>query len=445
MNIGRRLRAAVATAVAVPAGLALTGGPASAVVSSADTTAGATTLAQVRSVIGADTGTAATLTGKGVGVALIDTGVASVPGLPAAQIVNGPTATGAVDVSQMIAALDWVVQHRNDDPANPIRVLNLSYGSGGSGQSWTDPLQFAVERAWKAGIVVVAAAGNNGNAAGTLTNPATDDWVLAVGATATNGTTATGDDTLATFTNLASTTTAGVAGQVDLLAPGTSIASLRVPGSNVDNLYPSARVGETLFKGSGTSQATAVVSAAAALLLQAKPAATPNQVKDWLIKGATALGTGTAKTLGLAELNVNGALARTGTTVTPPALQASSGAGSLQGSRGTSYLTLDGVKLTGERTVWGPFSSIQWAAATSWSGGLWLGYRLAGDGWTGTSWASKTWAAGTWSAAPWAGSAATGWSDPAWSGRTWSGRTWSAGTWSGRTWSSDGWSATAWS
>ncbi|MEV4140999.1 S8 family serine peptidase [Dactylosporangium sp. NPDC049742] len=498
MNIAKRLRAAAAGALLAPAAVALAAGQAHAVVKAADTAASATTLAQVRSAIGADTGTAATLTGKGVGVALIDTGVASVSGLPAAQIVNGPdlsfesqaanlryldtyghgthmagiivgndtatgtkgiapgvkltslkigTSTGAVDVSQMIAAIDWVVAHRNDDAANPIKVLNLSYGSGGSGQSWTDPLQFAVEKAWQAGIVVVAAAGNNGNAAGTLTNPAVDDWVLAVGATATNGTTATADDTLATFTNLASTTTAGVAGQVDLLAPGTSIASLRVPGSNVDNLYPSARVGETLFKGSGTSQATAVVTAAAALVLQAKPAATPNQVKDWLVKGATPLGTGTAKTLGLATLNVNGALARTGTTVATPSLSWSSGTGSIQGSRGTSSLTLDGVKLTGERTIWGSFNGALWAKSTtpSWSGGSWRGYQIAGNDWTGTSWASRTWAPATWAAAPWAGSAATGWSDPAWSGRTWSGRTWSAGTWSGRTWSSDGWAGGTWS
>ncbi|GAB3846496.1 S8 family serine peptidase [Dactylosporangium cerinum] len=121
----------------------------------------------------------------------------------------------------------------------------------------------AVEKAWQAGIVVVAAVGNNGNSTTKLTNPAMDEWILAVGATATNGTAATTDDTLATFTNLA------VGGnQVDLLAPGTSIASLRDPGSNIDNTYASARVGTTLFKGSGTSQATAVVSAAAALVLQ---------------------------------------------------------------------------------------------------------------------------------------------------------------------------------
>ncbi|MEV0569933.1 S8 family serine peptidase, partial [Dactylosporangium sp. NPDC050588] len=153
-----------------------------------------TTLATVRSAINASTGAAAGLTGAGVGVALIDTGVAPVAGLPASQIVNGPdlsfesqdpdlryldtyghgthmagiivgndpttgtvglapkakltsikvgTANGAVDVSQMIAAIDWVVAHRNDDPANPIRVINLSYGTGGTPNSWSDPVQYA--------------------------------------------------------------------------------------------------------------------------------------------------------------------------------------------------------------------------------------------------------------------------------------------------------------
>ena len=173
-----------------------------------------TTLADVRTIIGASSGAAAKLTGAGVGIALIDTGVAPVPGLPATQIVNGPdlsfesqspdlryhdtyghgthmagimvgndaptgnvgiapeakltsikvgTSNGAVDVSQIIAAIDWVVKHRNDDPANPIRVINLSYGAGGIPALLDRPAAFAsVEQAWKAGIVVVAAAGNTG-------------------------------------------------------------------------------------------------------------------------------------------------------------------------------------------------------------------------------------------------------------------------------------------
>ena len=82
---------------------------------------------------------------------------------PDARIVNVKvgTADGGVDVSQVIAAIDWVVQHKDDNGMH-IRVLNLSYGTNSSQDSLSDPLSYAAEQAWKAGIVVVAAAGNSG-------------------------------------------------------------------------------------------------------------------------------------------------------------------------------------------------------------------------------------------------------------------------------------------
>src|SRR3954468_23851782 len=235
------------------------------------TPSGGTSLRDVRTIVGADVGAAASLTGAGVGVALVDTGVAGVPGLPGAQIVNGPdlsfesqsaslryldtyghgthmagiivgndtatgtkgiaprakltsikvgTANGAVDVSQMIAAIDWVVAHRNDSPANPIRVINLSYGTGGMPDYWTDPVQFAVEQAWKAGIVVVAAVGNSG---GQMSDPATDQFVLNAGSAATQGTLSPADDTISAFTSL--TYSGGANRRTDVLAPGEAIVS----------------------------------------------------------------------------------------------------------------------------------------------------------------------------------------------------------------------------
>ena len=353
------------------------------------------------------------------------------------------TANGTVDVTQVIAAVDWVVAHRNDDPANPIKVINLSYGSGGTPATWNDPLGFAVEKAWQSGILVVAAAGNDGNGAGTMANPASDDWILSVGAAATNGTVATSDDALTTFTNLPAS-----GKQINVLAPGVSILSLRDPGSSIDVANPSARVGDTLFRGSGTSQAAAVTSAAAALLLQARPSATPDQVKDWLVKSATYLPNGSAATLGLKEINVNAALARSSTAVQAQAWTRSSGAGTLDNARGSSRVMFDNAPLAGQRSVWGALPTATWAAKATagadWSGGLWMGYRLAGDGWTGTSWAGRTWAAATWSnSAPWA-SAATSWTDPAWTGRSWTGRSWTAGSWTSRSWSSDDWSSAYW-
>jgi serine protease AprX len=450
-----------------------------------------TSLDVVRSSIGADTGAAAALTGKGVGIALIDTGVTPVPGLPAGRIVNGPdlsfesqdpdlryldayghgthlagimiaddpatgthgvapgatvtsvkagTANGAVDVSQVIAAIDWVVKNRNHDPANPIRVLNLAYGTGGNPGFYSDPVQFAVEKAWQAGIVVVASAGNQGPAAGKLMNPATDPWIISVGAATTGGTPTVTDDVIAPFTNT------DASRPLDVLAPGDSIRSLRVPGSMIDTYYPQARNGTALFQGSGTSQAAAVVSAAVALLLEAKPELTPDQVKYLIKSSATYLTTDAQRNGGGFELNVNAALAeRLRKSISQPPKR-SSGSGLLEDARGTSHIVDNGVALTGEATVFGPWNSSTWAARaanqTSWSGGTWMGYGIAGSGWTGYSWASKTWGAATWTARPW-GSSGT-WVDPAWAGRGWSGRFWAGGTWSARFWASDDWHTAGW-
>ena len=82
---------------------------------------------------------------------------------PDARIVSVKVgvADGGVDVSQVIAAIDWVIQHRNDDGLN-IRVINLSYGTNSTQDYTVDPLAYAAEQAWKNGIVVVAAGGNYG-------------------------------------------------------------------------------------------------------------------------------------------------------------------------------------------------------------------------------------------------------------------------------------------
>jgi len=354
------------------------------------------------------------------------TGIA--PGVKLTSIKVG-TSNGTVDVSQVIAAVDWVVEHRNDDTANPIKVINLSYGSGGTPQNWNDSLSYAVEKAWRSGIVVVAAAGNDGNAFGSQANPAMNEWILSVGSAATKNTPAVSDDELTAFTNLP----ANGGKQVDVLAPGVSILSLRDSGSYIDTQFPTARVGDTLFRGSGTSQSAAITSAAVALIMQSKPTATPDQVKDWLRQSATYIPNGYAGTMGLKEINVNGALARSGTAVKAQNYSKSTGTATLDSARGSSRVMFDKVPLTGERAVWGPLNMANWAAKAntgdSWVGGKWMGYQVAGEDWTGTSFASKTWASSAWSnSKPWTG-ASTTWTDSGWSARTWAARTWASDDW----------------
>jgi serine protease AprX len=443
----------------------------------------------VAQTIGATGPAAAGLTGKGVGIALIDTGVVPVPGLPAAQVVNGPdlsfesqapalryldtyghgthlagimvgndpaaglkgiapgakltsikvgTASGAADVSQVIAALDWTVQHRDDDPKNPIRVVCLAYGTDANANASNDPLLFAVENANKAGILVVVAGGNNGTALGRLNSPSLDQFVMTVGSAATNGTATQADDKLSTFTSI------DKRAMLDVVAPGESIVSLRNPGSYIDATYPAARVGDSLFRGSGSSQATAVVSAAAALVLEKAPKTSPQVLKEWLLTTATRL-PGTAATYTGGEINIANAL-KAKAPRDPAKSGGSTGLGTLQAARG-SITVVDGTApLKGEASVYGNYKASDWVTATkkgtAWKGGLWMGYRVAGDGWTGTSWASKTWGEATWTGKNWNQQA---WADSTWSGRYWSGRYWSAGTWSGRYWSSSTWEGKSWS
>lgn len=431
------------------------------------------------------------ITGRGVGVALIDSGIAPVEGLDdPGKVINGPdlsfesqapnlrhldtfghgthmagiilgrdpavrpghesdpanfvgvapdahlinlkvaSADGATDVSQVIAAIDWVVTHR-DDPGLNIRVLNLSFGTDSTQDARLDPLSHAVEAAWRKGIVVVVAVGNDGPSADRVSMPAANPYVIAVGASDPMGTTSRTDDTVASFS-----TRGNASRHADLVAPGTSVVSLRDPGSYIDVHYPTGLVpGDgtgRFFRGSGSSQSTAVVSGAAALLLQQRPDLTPDEVKRLLTSTADRMPDADPVGSGAGQLNVR----RAALTATPEYVQdhpASLGTGSLELSRGTSHVAdpETGIELTGERDIMGQaWDAGAWSTAAAqgcaWDGGTWNGRTWSGDGWAGTSWAGRTWSGRTWS------------------GRTWSGRTWSSRTWSGRTWSGRTWSASTW-
>jgi serine protease AprX len=455
---------------------------------------GQTDVDQVAAVIGANRMYQRGFDGRGIGVALVDTGVAPVKGLTSGNVVNGPdlsfesqsenryldtfghgthmagiiagndprtllgdrfqgiapgarltsvkvaTADGAVDVSQVVAAVDWVVQHRNDDPRNPIRVLNLSYGTDGVQDYRLDPLTHAVENAWRAGIVVVVAGGNAGTQQPNLNNPAYDPYVLAVGASDTRGTVDASDDVVPEFSSRGNASR-----RVDLVAPGRSIASLRDPGGYLDTAYPSARVGTRFFKGSGSSQAAAVVSGAVALLLESRPDLTPDQVKAMLLQSAEPMPRADTAGRGAGEMDVYRAY-QTAAPRTAQTWSRSTGLGSLEDARGTQHVSDAGVELTGEQQVLGPFDGGRWAPAsaafTAWSGGTWAGGDLTGSCWCDSSWTGKSWSGKSWSGKSWSGEA---WSGKSWSGKSWSGASWSGKSWSGSVWTGTSWSGLSWS
>ena len=347
---------------------------------------------------------------------------------PGARIVNVKVgaANGVTDVSQVIAAIDWVAQHRNQDGLN-VRVLNLSFGTNGVQDYVLDPLTYAAERAWFAGIVVVASAGNEGYGSERIDNPAYDPFLIAVGASSLMNTLTASDDVVTEFSNRGTS-----ARRPDLVAPGKSVIGLRAPGSYLDYEYPEGRVGSRYFKGSGTSQSTAVVSGAAALLLSARPSLTPDEVKKLFQASATPMPAADAAGRGAGRIDVADAQAMP-TPVATQSFARSTGAGSIHKSRGSAVIEDEyGVALTGDIDIFGAAYSVE-TSGSSWSGGTWNG-----NVWTGNDWAStSSWRSAYWSGNSWSGSS---WSGGAWSGNSWSGNSWSGNSWSGNSWSGSEWS-----
>jgi serine protease AprX len=288
------------------------------------------------------------ITGKGVGVAVIDTGVAGDvsdfkgsdgASRVVANVVTAPGATTAGDgyghgthvagiiagnsfnrsprdplfghyvgvapdanliaikaadeagnstVLDVIRGIQFVVDHQAD---YNIRVLNLSLSTDTPQSYKSDPLDAAVEYAWQHGIVVVAAAGNRGDGTDAVQYaPANDPFVISVGGADEDGDYGKGEK--------ASWSSSGVTqdgfAKPEVMAPGAHMISVLAPGSAFAALCPTCVIAGSYFKAGGTSMAAPVVAGAAALLLQARPTLTPDQVKTLLmtsdhpIKGSSA-------------------------------------------------------------------------------------------------------------------------------------------------------------
>jgi serine protease AprX len=365
---------------------------------------------------------------------------------PGARLVSVKVAgpDGSTDVSVVIAALQWVVTHRDE---YGIRVLNLSFGTDSIQPYAIDPLDAAVERAWAAGIAVVVSAGNRGPGPGTVAKPGDDPYVITVGAADLKQTPDRWDDQVAPFSSRGPTQDGFE--KPDLVAPGTTIVATRDAGSAVDQLHPNAVVDDSYFKGTGTSQAGAVVSGVAALMYQVNPNLTPNRVKGILT--GTAFRTAAYRVGGGDGLvDATGAvLAATSVVANPNAgLVWSTGLGTIEGSRGRFHVEtdLDGDGrpdlIRGEVDVLGdPWDSTSWSStswsSSSWSSNSWSSLIAENGGWSSTSWSSTSWSGMAWSS--------TSWSSDGWGSTSWSSNSWSSNSWSSTSWSSNSWSSVAWS
>lgn len=230
---------------------------------------------------------------------------------PAARLINLRVlnAQGAGRASDVIDAIDWAIENR---AAFNIRIINLSLGAPVVQSYKDDPLCEAVERAVSAGLVVVAAAGNYGATKdgslvfGSVTSPGNDPAALTVGAVDMQGTAKRSDDTVAKYSSKGPTLFDLVI-KPDLVAPGSRLVSAEASGSYLATQYPERHVagaGANAYMAlSGTSMAAGVTSGAVALLLDEKPRLTPREVKVALqITSSTVPGEGLV-TAGAGALN----------------------------------------------------------------------------------------------------------------------------------------------
>jgi serine protease AprX len=314
---------------------------------------------------------------------------------PNASLINLRVldANGAGSDSSVIQAIERAIALKQ---RYNIRVINLSLGRPIYESYTLDPLCQAVEAAWKAGIVVVTAAGNDGrdnsvgtNGYGTIESPGNDPYVITVGAMKAMGTYPRSDDLIASYSSKGPTAIDHIA-KPDVVAPGNHVVSLLAPGSTLasdpQNAVPlsyyektaSTTASTRFLMLNGTSMATPVVSGAVADMVQEQPSLTPDQVKARLMKTAyktfpvssTAVDPVTGQsfvseydlmTIGAGYLDVAAALANkdvaTGTAMSPVVqYDSASGNASLVFDRSSTWNDTDvyaGSAIGGTKGAWG--------------------------------------------------------------------------------------------
>ena len=284
---------------------------------------------------------------------------------PAARIVVVKVADdqGKTTLSQVLAGMDWVAAH-----ARAIQVLNLAlavdrptapaYGA--------DPLTAAVEHVRAAGVLVVAAAGNT---PGQVGDPGMDPQALTVGAA----------DLTARSLQVAPFSGSGVVAGVakpDVVASGVHLLGLLAPDSLIARTNPSGWQPNGLFRGSGTSESTAVTAGVAAAWFSNHPDASPLAAKTAL--RANAVGSGRN------DLRAGAGLVQLGN-------------GNDRGNDGRS----------GDSGESG-FDSQSWLT-NAWQHNNWADWLASS--WSASSWSASSWSASSWSASSWS---ASSWSDFGW-------------------------------
>lgn len=191
---------------------------------------------------------------------------------------------GSGRVSTIMKGLEWCIQEKE---TYNIRVINLSLGGPATEPYTDDPLSQMVEQAWHRGIVVCAAAGNEGPSGETIGSPGFNPFILTVGSTNDQNTDSPEDDRESEFSSRGPTV--DHFNKPDLLAPGERIVSLLAKHSPMAKEVQQGNLSspdEGYVELSGTSMSSPLCAGIAALLLQYNEHLSPNDVKAILVSSA---------------------------------------------------------------------------------------------------------------------------------------------------------------
>ena len=270
---------------------------------------------------------------------------------------------GRGSVSGLLSALDWVYSNRG---THNIRVVVMSLGGAAVTSYKNDPLCLAVRRLADAGVVVVAAAGNDGKDAfgrkqyGGIHSPGIEPSALTVGATNSLSTNARNDDGITSYSSRGPTRSYwtdanGVRHydnliKPDLVAPGNKLAFAASPNNLLVAANPDleielgiVRSNQKMMYMSGTSVSTPIVAGAVALVLQANPKLTPNMVKMVISYTAQQLRGVNTLEQGAGQLNIEGAVRLARLVRTDLSNATALGSSMLRSSAPTPQSTIDGT------------------------------------------------------------------------------------------------------
>ena len=175
---------------------------------------------------------------------------------------------GGGDGSLILEAMQYIMDHHME---LNIKVVSLSLGAI-PGTKQSDILSKGAQALWDKGIFVVAAAGNSGPGRSTITTPGINPTIMTVGASDDNRTVTTKDDKVASFSSRGPANVRTL--KPEIVAPGVNITSTN------NSMQPAYTVM------SGTSVSTPVVAGAALLYFEAFKNITPEKIKSVIMKNA---------------------------------------------------------------------------------------------------------------------------------------------------------------